>query len=388
MHRPKAQVIALGTAAAAVAAGAGTYVATHPAAGRQGGAQHAISTAANVQAARRAQPLKVLSVTPAAGTRHANGGEPVRVQFSAPLAAGSPRPVLSPAVPGQWSAAGSTLTFAPQRPFSPQTTVTIRVAAGSAGVRSVSGGHLSAPVTTRFATGSYSSVRLAQLLAQLGYLPLKWTQGQDQTRTAAAATSADSQAAMAYSPPAGNFSWDQGYPAALRAQWAPDSQNLVVKGALMAFEAQHGMTVTGVAGPQLWTALLAAAAAGNRNAAGYSYAVASQRQPETLTIWHNGRQVMHSLANTGIPVAPTADGTFPVYLRYRFQVMQGTNPDGSSYSDPVSFVSYFHGGDAVHYFARGSYGSQQSLGCVELPYSAAQQAYPYLTYGSLVTVSG
>jgi len=66
----------------------------------------------------------------------------------------------------------------------------------------------------------------------------------------------------------------------------------------------------------------------------------------------------------------------------------GTNPDGSHYSDPVSFVSYFNGGDAVHYFPRGSYGWQQSLGCVELPYYSAQRAYPYLTYGSLVTVRG
>ena len=68
--------------------------------------------------------------------------------------------------------------------------------------------------------------------------------------------------------------------------------------------------------------------------------------------------------------------------------MSGTNPGGSHYSDPVSFVSYFNGGDAVHYFPRGSYGSQQSLGCVELPYNAAERAYPYLTYGSLVTVTG
>jgi lipoprotein-anchoring transpeptidase ErfK/SrfK len=97
---------------------------------------------------------------------------------------------------------------------------------------------------------------------------------------------------------------------------------------------------------------------------------------------------MRTLANTGIPVAPTADGTFPVYERFRFQIMRGTNPDGSSYADPVSYVSYFNGGDAVHYFPRGSYGFQQSLGCVELPYGAAEQAYPFLTYGSLVTVAG
>jgi lipoprotein-anchoring transpeptidase ErfK/SrfK len=116
--------------------------------------------------------------------------------------------------------------------------------------------------------------------------------------------------------------------------------------------------------------------------------VASKSLPETLTIWHDGRQVFRSLANTGIPVSPTVDGTFPVYQKFRFQIMRGVNPDGSSYADPVSYVSYFNGGDAVHYFPRGSYGFQQSLGCVELPYSSAEQAYPYLTYGSLVTVAG
>lgn len=46
--------------------------------------------------------------------------------------------------------------------------------------------------------------------------------------------------------------------------------------------------------------------------------------------------MLTSAANTGIPVAPTADGTFPVYLRYQFQIMRGINPDGSSYADPVT----------------------------------------------------
>ena len=68
--------------------------------------------------------------------------------------------------------------------------------------------------------------------------------------------------------------------------------------------------------------------------------------------------------------------------------MRGTNPDGSHYADPVQFVAYFNGSDAVHYFPRGSYGSPQSLGCIELPLGAAGTAWPYLTYGSLVTVTG
>ena len=53
----------------------------------------------------------------------------------------------------------------------------------------------------------------------------------------------------------------------------------------------------------------------------------------------------------------------------------------------MSYVSYFDGGEAVHYFPRGSYGFPQSLGCVELPLNDAKRAWPYLTYGSLVTVT-
>ena len=137
----------------------------------------------------------------------------------------------------------------------------------------------------------------------------------------------------------------------------------------------------------MWADLLRAAATGERNQHGYSYAIASQSIPETLTIWHDGRQVFSSSANTGISAAPTPVGTFPVYEKLPFQVMQGTNPDGSHYADPVQWVSYFEGGSAVHYIARGSYGYPQSLGCVELPYSAAAAAYPYLPYGTLVTVT-
>jgi len=51
-------------------------------------------------------------------------------------------------------------------------------------------------------------------------------------------------------------------------------------------------------------------------------------------------------------------------------------------------VSYFNGGDAVHYFPRPGYGYYQSLGCVELQYNPAEYIWPYMTYGTLVTVTG
>jgi len=44
--------------------------------------------------------------------------------------------------------------------------------------------------------------------------------------------------------------------------------------------------------------------------------------------------------------------------------------------------------DAVHYSSRGGYGFIQSLGCVEPPWAAATKACPYLSYGTLVAVTG
>jgi lipoprotein-anchoring transpeptidase ErfK/SrfK len=104
-------------------------------------------------------------------------------------------------------------------------------------------------------------------------------------------------------------------------------------------------------------------------------------------VWRDGTPVYTTLANTGIPAAPTAQGTWPVYARYTSTTMTGLNPDGSRYSDPgVPWVSYFHGGDALHGFNRSGYGEPQSLGCVEMEPSHAEVVFPYTPIGTLVTV--
>ncbi len=145
--------------------------------------------------------------------------------------------------------------------------------------------------------------------------------------------------------------------------------------------------MTGTATCRVWLAVLNAVARGQHNPHGYTYALADKALPQTLTVWHDGQVVVHGLANTGTAATPTADGTYPVYLRNRFQVMRGLMPDGTPYADPVQFVAFFNGNDAVHSMDRVSYGWPQSLGCVELTLSEARQVWPYLTYGSLVTVT-
>ena len=122
--------------------------------------------------------------------------------------------------------------------------------------------------------------------------------------------------------------------------------------------------------------------------AAYNYVYVSKNLPETATVYSDGSEVYSTLANTGVPAAATADGTYPVYARYVTTTMTGTNPNGSHYSDPgIPWVSYFHGGDALHGFVRGSYGFPQSDGCVEMPPANAAVVFPYTPIGTLVTVS-
>ena len=333
------------------------------------------------------EPLQLLSETPASKATGVSGTTDIKIRFSAPLAADSPLPKLKPHVPGQWQGEGTrTLEFVPSRGFAQLTRVRVTIPGGALGVRSTQGALLGTSVKLDFTTGSYQTARLAELLAQLGYLPLTWTASPGQT--VPAASDEAGQLAAAYSPPQGSFSWQPGYPSKLKTFWQNgDPSSLILKGAVMAFEADHGLAVDGIPGPEVWSTLLTAVSAGQDNTHGYTYALASEGDPETLTVWHDGKVIMKSLANTGIQQAPTTIGTAPVYLKYYYQVMKGQNPDGSKYADPVYYVSYFRSGEAVHYFNRGSYGFPQSLGCVELPWSNAKFIWKYLTYGTLVTVA-
>jgi lipoprotein-anchoring transpeptidase ErfK/SrfK len=155
----------------------------------------------------------------------------------------------------------------------------------------------------------------------------------------------------------------------------------------MSFEHTHGLGVDGIAGPLVWHALLTDAVAGHRTPTPYSYVYVRVKEPQLLTLWSAGHTVLTSPGNTGIASRPTAPGTFQVFEHIPSGTMTGTNPDGSHYNDPgIRWISYFNGGDALHAFPRASFGTPQSLGCVELPLSAAARAWPYTPIGTLVTI--
>jgi peptidoglycan hydrolase-like protein with peptidoglycan-binding domain len=310
----------------------------------------------------------------------------IRLTFSAPVAdvLGSAMPRLLPPTAGSWHEPDShTLVFAPAGTGFPlASTVQVELPRDVV-VSQPTAGSTQPTKVIDYAVAGGSTLRLEQLLAGLGYLPLDWAPAGEPV-----VLTADAEVAAAVDPPAGAFSWRYPKtPSPLEALWHPGAANTITKGAVMMFEHDHGLAVDGIAGPEVWHTLLGAAIAGQRHTAPYSYVYVHALVPESLTLWSGGHVVLRSPGNTGIPESPTKHGTFAVFEHIPVGTMRGTNPDGSHYDDPgIRYISYFNGGDAIHEFPRGSYGTPQSLGCVELPLAAAAKVWPYTPVGTLVTV--
>jgi hypothetical protein len=306
------------------------------------------------------------------------------LRFSQPVAEvlGAQWPRLAPAVPGRWRTVDDhTIAFAPSGlgyPFG--STVSVRLPHAVALGRH---GRVVMRSTLAWRVPPASPKRVPQLLARLGYLPLVFESRRPVARSTAA------QLAAAVSPPPGSFRWKWGRrtPKALEALWTPGKPNVILQGAIMTFENEHGLPADGIAGPALLQALIVAAVHDRPRTGGYTFVMVSEHIPEHLYLWHDGKVRFTALANTGIGAAPTAPGTWPVFEHIPVGTMSGTNPDGSHYSDPgIQWISYFHGGDALHAFIRPSYGVPQSLGCVEMTTPDAARVYPYTPIGTLVNV--
>jgi hypothetical protein len=328
-------------------------------------------------------PVLVSSPAPGAPLTPA---APIRLTFSKPLAAvlGSARPKLSPRTRGRWRQADShTLVFVPSG-FGAGFATDLRVRLPRAvAVVGRAGRGLRTTRRLEWTLPPGSLLRLQQLLAQAGYLPLDWRPSGPPV-----ARSLRAELRAAVDAPKGRFSWRYpNTPGELRALWSAERSNEITRGAVMMFEHDHALAVDGLAGARVWHALLADAIAGKRRASGYSYVYVHSSVPQSLTLWHNGHTVLRSPGNTGVPAAPTQLGTFPVFEHIPVGTMSGTNPGGSHYDDPgIRYISYFNGGDAIHAFNRASFGTPQSLGCVELPLASAAKVWPYTPIGTLVTV--
>lgn len=323
--------------------------------------------------------LRVESTTPTSGATGVDSNTSVSVLFSSGVGSASPDPTLSPSVAGSWARSGADeMVFDPTAPFIPFTKYTLTVPGGKHGIVGVDGAHLASDKTVTFTIADGSVLRLQQLLAELDYLPLSYsgpsTPPQDLTL-----------------PQAGTLTWRwSGLPQEWTDQWVQGSTNILTKGAVMTFETENGLTVDGIAGPDVWSALLADVASGKTNTEAVTYVLVTKTLPEHLTAWVNGTLAFHGIpVNTGVPGAPTTDGTFEVFEHVKASHMSGTDVTGTKYTiTTVPWASYFDGGEALHGFPRAAYGFPQSNGCVEMRITTAGRLWPYTTIGTLVTVVG
>ncbi len=308
----------------------------------------------------------------------------ITLTFSKPVekVLGTAMPPVSPSTTGSWVKLNAhTIRFEPTGygyGLGAQVVVVL-----PSQVRLLGGTSVGSDPQGRWDVPNGSTARLQQLLAGLGYLPVTF----DQTGTPVADTTA-AQEDAAVAPPGGSFGWRYpNTPAALQSEWQAGTYGELTKGAVMAFENDQGMPTDGVAGHDVWKALIAATVAHQTSDFGYTYVSVSEGSPESIDVWHNGRTVVTGPVNTGVAAAPTALGTFAVFEHLTVTTMTGVNPDGSHYSDPgIPWVSYFNGGDALHGFIRASYGFPQSDGCVEMPFSEAEAVWPFTPIGTIVTV--
>jgi Bacterial Ig-like domain/L,D-transpeptidase catalytic domain len=322
----------------------------------------------------------VASTSPASGATNVSPSGPITVHLTEPLAPGSPMPTISPKVTGSWSlASATTLSFSPSESLVPFQTYTVTVPGGSNGLRGTVGGHLASNVKITFKIAAGSFLRLQELLAELGYLPVEFV-------PASNAAVPPSQEAIAQ-PGTFPFRWS-GLPAQLQALFQEGDDDVLTQGAVMTFENLNGLATDGIAGPDVWGDLLKAVAKHQMNPNPWNWVyVQKNPEPEQVYVWSNGKMVYQTVANTGAVGFSTPDGSWPVYIHAPSWEMTGTNPNGTHYDDKgVLWVSYFYKGDALHAFLRGFYGVPQSLGCVEMPTAAAAIVYPYTPIGTVVTI--
>jgi peptidoglycan hydrolase-like protein with peptidoglycan-binding domain len=318
--------------------------------------------------------------TPDPGTR-------ITLTFSKPVSKvlGNNLPPVSPRTAGSWHRLGAhRIEFIPQG-YGYGLGADVKVSLPS-DVNLVGGQEKGSDPVGQWTVPNGSTLALQQLLSQLGYLPVTFTPSGG---TADVQPTPAAEEAAIVNPPQGTFSWRYANtPAQLKALWSPTDYTELTKGAVMAFEQSEGLATDGIAGPDVWKALINAVVKGEKSTFGYTFVMVSETEPENIHVWHNGRIVVHGLVNTGIPAAPTATGTYAVYEHLTVTTMSGRNPDGTPYHDPgIPWVSYFNGGDALHGFIRASYGFPQSLGCVEMPYAQAGAVFPYTPIGTIVNLT-
>ena len=184
-----------------------------------------------------ASPLPSATFDPAAS---------IMLTFSQPVATvlGSRLPAVSPHDAGTWQTLDAhTLRFVPDvRMLGLGRHLTITFPRGLLLASSTSSRRIR---TLRWSVPLGTTLRLQQLLAELGYLPLDWAPG----RSVSANAGGRSSPPRSTPRPAISAGATRTRPASLQALWSPGQPNTITRGAVMMFEHDNELAVDGIAGP-------------------------------------------------------------------------------------------------------------------------------------------
>ena len=104
---------------------------------------------------------------------------------------------------------------------------------------------------------------------------------------------------------------------------------------------------------------------------------------QTLTAYEYGAAVRTTLVSTGLPATPTPTGQFRIWIKFRYDDMEGED----YYIEDVPYVMYFYEGYGLHGVTwHGNFGHPMSHGCVNLPTDVAEWLFNWAEVGTLVNI--
>lgn len=104
---------------------------------------------------------------------------------------------------------------------------------------------------------------------------------------------------------------------------------------------------------------------------------------QKLIAWEGQRAVLTSIVSTGKPATPTVQGTYRIYLKYRFKNMSGPG----YYLPKVPHTMFFYQGYAIHgTYWHSNFGKTMSRGCVNVNLKDAAWLFDWAPMGTKVVV--
>jgi lipoprotein-anchoring transpeptidase ErfK/SrfK len=104
---------------------------------------------------------------------------------------------------------------------------------------------------------------------------------------------------------------------------------------------------------------------------------------QMVTAYEGTTPVRAVTASTGLPNTPTPVGQFRIWVKFRYDDMEGPG----YYLRDVPYTMYFHGGYGLHgTYWHSNFGRPMSHGCVNLPTPEAEWLFHWAEVGTLVNV--